>query len=351
MKSTKSQSTLLTKYQQMYEKKPRSRVFAPLAETYRKLGMLDEAFKLIQKGIKNHPSYTLGYIVLSHCYYDIQNYELAYNTIRPFVSQNLENITLQKLFAKICINLGYLEEALQTFKYLLLINPKDEYVAEQVKLLEDDLLAHDTEVELETKNLDSSFDEDEWVQVDFNASKSIEPADTEPDFQDWVMEKDTNPLDIFKKEIQDQHIKVNEHKLDDDYFHEDYDNDSEDVIAPEDEVQEEEKPIITHTLVDLYIKQGHLGKAANILESILELHPHDKATELKLDEVTTLLAKEALGVSGDMDVQAPASEPEPVQEQAIETNNSQEKLSRLEQKFMLYQQSLRILAKQKTSFL
>ena len=124
MARIKNRSSLLSKYSLMYDKNPRSRVFAPLAETYRKLGMLDEAMQILKEGIRNHPSYTLGYIVLANCYFDIQNFELAYNTIRPFVAKNLENITMQKLFAKTCINLGHLEEALQTFKYLLLLNPK-----------------------------------------------------------------------------------------------------------------------------------------------------------------------------------------------------------------------------------
>ena len=287
----------------MYEKKPRSRVFAPLAETYRKLGLLDEAFKVLNKGIKYHPSYTLGYIVLGQCYFDTQNYEMAYSAIRPFISQNLENITLQKLFAKTCINLGYLEEALQTFKYLLLINPKDTYVADQIKLLEDDLLVDKEEENLETQNNQSSFDEDVWVQVDFN--KALEdnnaqklPEKEEDDLSLWNVEKNNSPLDLFKKEIKSSNLKVNEHNLDDDYYHEDFDNESKEVIGPEKNTEEvplekaNDGPIITHTLVDLYIKQGHLAKAASILEEILELHPTDKATREKLDELTFKLIEE-----------------------------------------------------------
>ena len=56
-------SALLTKYKYLYEKNPRSKVFAPLAETYRKLGMYKEGIQILRDGIKIHPSYTLGYIV------------------------------------------------------------------------------------------------------------------------------------------------------------------------------------------------------------------------------------------------------------------------------------------------
>ena len=124
-------NSLLTKYSLQYEKKPRSRVFAPLAESYRKIGMLDEALKILKKGIKNHPSYTLGYIVLANCYFDKDQFEAAYSTLLPFVSDNLENIKLQKLFAQICEKLGNFDEALNSYKILLLINPKDKEIAKK----------------------------------------------------------------------------------------------------------------------------------------------------------------------------------------------------------------------------
>lgn len=287
MLKKQKKSSLLTKYSSIYERNPKSRVFAPLAESYRKLGMLDDAFKVLRDGIKRHPTYVMGYIVLSHCYFDQQNYELAYNTIRPFVSKNLENISLQKLFAQICINLGHLEEALQTFKYLLLINPRDQYVSEQVKLLEDDLLVDDHEKKLMSSR-EGSFgeDEDEWVQVDFNQRnpRAVEvegSVEEEDEADDWSMEApEKKKLSVFKTDVQKENLEVEEHSLDDDYYYEDYDNDPEER-DPE-VAADSADPIITHTLVDLYIRQGHVDKAVEILESILELHPEDIASRKRL---------------------------------------------------------------------
>jgi len=290
MARIKNRTSLLTKYTLLYEKKPKSRVFAPLAETYRKLGMLDESFRILKEGIRNHPSYTLGYIVLANCYFDIQNYEMSYNTIRPFVEKNLENITLQKLFAKTCINLGYLEEALQTFKYLLLMNPKDANTADQIKLLEDDLLVnHDYEQEVEiVHKSEDHFNEDNWVQVDFSKNQNSIPHD---EFEDWKVTK-KSPLESFKEEVKTKNIKIDEHKLDDKFFFEEYDQDAEDVLLPENneavsgiEALEKSSPIITHTLVDLYCEQGHTDKAIQILENILELHPADEVSRRRLNEL------------------------------------------------------------------
>lgn len=288
-KDTKTKkSSLLAKYTLQYQKKPRSRVFAPLAETYRNLGMYDEALKILRSGLKYHPTYTLGYIVLAHVYHDQQNDELAYNTLRPFVTDNLENISLQKLFAQICINLGYLEESLQTYKYLLLISPKDTFVAEQIKLLEDDLLVDDDNmfesdnfVEKRMSNFDEN--EDDWIQVDFGKRRR-----KDDELDQWAMQTNENPspIDKFKNDVANEKLSVDKQDLNDEFFKESYDN-QEDDLAKDQKIPSD--PIITHTLVDLYCKQGHFDKALEILESIIELHPNDEATKNKIIEIKAKL--------------------------------------------------------------
>ena len=282
-KPSQKKSSLLAKYSLQYEKKPRSRVFAPLAETYRKLGMHDEALKVLRDGIKYHPDYTLGYIVLSHVYFDKENYEVAYSTLRPFILKNLENITLQKLFAEVCMKLDYLEEALNTYKNLLLINPRDEEVAVQVKLIEDDLLVEQIDEIPEgyvEKRLDTfDDDDDDWVQVDFNqVERRTESVD------DWSVKSiPSNPLDSFKSSIEKGEFEIKEADLNDEYYFEDHDTESDDVIGEDSD--NESDPIITHTLVDLYCKQGYFEKAIELLDNILELHPEDKASLDKREEI------------------------------------------------------------------
>lgn len=285
---SRSRSSLLAKYTLQYEKNPKSRVFAPLAEIYRKLGMMDEAYKILKAGIRHHPSYTLGYIVLANCYFDNNNFELAYNTIRPFVAKNLENITLQKLFAQTCENLGYLEEALQTYKYLLLINPKDDDVAKKVKYLEDDLtIVEDIKKEEEPTELTN--DED-WVQVDFNSKESKTETDNDEQDANWQMSQ-RSPLEDFKQEVDTNRIQVDERDLDDNYFHEAYDN--EDIVE---EKVEKKSPIITHTLVDLYTEQGHFDKAVEVLENILTLHPDDQASQERLEQLKNEQSSDSIEV-------------------------------------------------------
>ena len=81
MKDRLKNPALLAKYLGIYEKNPRSKVFAPLAEAYRNLGMIDKAFEILKLGLKIHPSYIMAHLVLGKCYYDQNNFEKCYKAI------------------------------------------------------------------------------------------------------------------------------------------------------------------------------------------------------------------------------------------------------------------------------
>lgn len=280
----------------MYKKNPRSKVFAPLAESFRKLGMFDDAFKILKDGIRHHPNYTLGYIVLAHCYFDQGKFELTYNTLRPIVGQNADNISLQKVFANSCIHLGHLEEALDTYKYLLFMNPRDKFFGEQVKKLEDDLMVGHKKLSLEQLIKAPDMEklpipqgmDDDWVQVDFNQNqapldtneiKQIETAKLE---NEWVMQKPgISEHPILKEET------ITVRSLEDDFYADEFEDegdieDSTPGTAPHD------SPIVSHTLIDLYCAQKYYDKAIELLEKILELNPTDQRTVQKLEQVLTL---------------------------------------------------------------
>ena len=304
----RNQSALLAKYFGMYKKNPRSKVFAPLAESFRKLGMLDDAFKVLKEGIRNHPNYTLGYIVLAHCYYDQEKHELAYNTLRPIISQNADNISLQKIFAQSCIHLGYLEEALDTYKYLLFMNPKDKNFAEQVKRLEDDLMIGHTKLSLdqlikapETEiypRIDSS--DDDWVQMDFTrpadkplATPTAEPA---PLGDEWVMKKTgLGDHPILKNET------IPQRPLEDDYYADEFEEDFGDIEEVNAQSLEADTPLISHTLIDLYCAQNYFDKALELLDKILELNPNDHSTLAKKHQVLQMKSNQKTAGMSEQD--------------------------------------------------
>ncbi len=310
-------SPLFLKYQTEYEKNPRSRVFAPLAETYRKLGMTEKAMEILSQGIRFHPTYVMGYLGLSFCYFDIKQYNLAYSTLRPLVEGNRDNIRLQKLFADICLKLNQKEEALETFKYLLFINPRDKEVAYQVTTLENIIEQqykpshkpiflpeetfhnknnHFAKVEsnlfdidkLDSRPHSEQKDFDDWMALDLSKDSAQITKEDQYDF--WNLKKGSEKTKTEPPAISQTN---NERKF---QVKLDLDNDDQEDEADLFENQEEAAPLVTHTLVDLYCGQGHIEKALEVLEKILILNPHDKKTISKIAEIKTLM-----GVEDDME--------------------------------------------------
>ncbi len=280
----------------MYKKNPRSKVFAPLAESFRKLGLLEDAFKILKDGIRYHPNYTLGYIVLAHCYFDQGKFDLTYNTLRPIISQNADNISLQKIFAEACMNLGYLDEALDIYKYLLFMNPRDKFFIEQVKKLEDDLMVGHKKLSLDqlmkAPDLEkipvSTTIDDDWVQVDFNRPSdenlgTIEEKKSESFESDWVVQKPGLNLHPILKENE-----IKKRDLEDDFFADEFEELGS-VEESETAGLTSEVPFVSHTLIDLYIAQKYFDKALELVDKILELNPAEKSSQTKRAQILSLM--------------------------------------------------------------
>ena len=310
-------SPLFLKYQADFEKNSRSRVFAPLAETYRKLGMNEKAMEILAQGIRFNPTYLMGYLGMAFCYYDLRQFNLAYSTIRPLVEANRDNIRLQKLFADVCLELGKKEEALETLKYLLFINPRDQNVAVLVQRVEEEVenkyrpnhkpiiipaedltgeRLHSTEssiFNLEKLNnpikLDSN-DFDDWMTVDLNPETKNEIDYPAKNYDHWNVKKITEThLAEEKAETKSFHVHLDLEKdseVSGLKIQEAFNEEAE--VEIEDEIYNE-TPLVTHTLVDLYCGQGHIEKALEVLEKILLLNPKDTKTINKIKEIQALV--------------------------------------------------------------
>lgn len=266
MDELKNSSPLLIKYLRAYQENRQSRVFAPLAETYRKLGMYQEALKILKEGIRFHPSYILGYLVLAHCYFDQEKYDQAYNILRPIVSTNLENTGLQNLFAEICEKLFLIEEALETYKYLLFLNPKDMSISMKVKSLEEEILNEKENYLLTaptkfSNKIESNTKEDDWTLIDFSTKKVITK---ESNFKEIKLAKITPASS--KPADQDELLEIHEPI----------------------ELNTNGPMMMTVTLADIYLKQNLISKAKEVVEKILEIQPNNQKAKEKLKEILLL---------------------------------------------------------------
>ncbi len=108
------------------EKDPNSRLFLPLAEEYRKAGMLDEAISVLLKGLERQPSYTSARVALGKIYLEKKMIEDARREFEKVISAIPDNLFSHKKLAEIYRDIGELDRAIKEYRTVLEINPLDE---------------------------------------------------------------------------------------------------------------------------------------------------------------------------------------------------------------------------------
>lgn len=124
------------RYQILLERDPKSKVFAPLAEAYRKLGLLKEALQICVQGVQYHPDFSGGRIALARVLIDQGDIRTACEHLQKAAEMESENILAQMLLGDYLIKLKNPKEALKAYKMVLFINPNNERAAKTVKKLE-----------------------------------------------------------------------------------------------------------------------------------------------------------------------------------------------------------------------
>jgi tetratricopeptide (TPR) repeat protein len=101
-------------YENLYSKNPRSRIFAPLADAYRKQGRIDEAIKLCLIGLKYHPNYSSGRLVLGKSFFDKRLFDRAASELNSVIKANPQNVMAFMYLGKTYLALQDYERALVT---------------------------------------------------------------------------------------------------------------------------------------------------------------------------------------------------------------------------------------------
>ncbi len=136
MDNKHSFSPLIYDYLKKYQEDPTSRIFAPLAEAYRKAGLLDEAIEIAREGLRVHPNFVGGRVALARALFEKKQYEEVVNELSIVVREVPDNLVAQRLLAESSLMLGRLSDALGAFKMLLYFNPGDIETGRVVQELE-----------------------------------------------------------------------------------------------------------------------------------------------------------------------------------------------------------------------
>jgi tetratricopeptide (TPR) repeat protein len=128
--------THFREYLRRYEQDPTSRVFAPLAESYRGLGRLDEAIQICLEGLEHHPDFHGGRVALARCYFDKKMFGEARKQLERVIQYSPENLMAQRLLGETFLAMGDRQSALHNLKMALILSSEDVALAEKVHALE-----------------------------------------------------------------------------------------------------------------------------------------------------------------------------------------------------------------------
>jgi tetratricopeptide (TPR) repeat protein len=189
-----------------------------------------------------------------------------------------DNLKVQHLYGDICLKLNFKDEALESYKLLLFLNPKDKEIAKLVSQLE---MGASFISEKSTPAQLDNLETPELLQIENTSESTVD---------DWIRLDIASPEKTNKIE-QWQEIKSN-------FTNDEQINADESVVLSLDSLEDSNvsvpqavdqgPPFITHTLIDLYEGQGHLDKAIEVLEKIVQIKPDDKKS---LDRLVILKSK------------------------------------------------------------
>ena len=113
----------LERYIRIFQENPDSRVFAPLADLYRRLGKLSEAEEISREGIRRHPYYAGGRVALAHVLLDAGSFEEALSESDSVVTYYPDNLLARKILIRVLGALGEMDRAKREFEALKHLAP------------------------------------------------------------------------------------------------------------------------------------------------------------------------------------------------------------------------------------
>jgi len=134
----------IEKLKEKVKKDPNSKLFVPLAEEYRKKGMLDEAISVLMKGLTRQPGYTSARVSLGKIYLEKKMAPDAKEEFEKVTSAIPDNLFAHKKLAELYRDSGEKERAVGEYRIVLKLNPLDEDAVSNLNELQSSERAEET---------------------------------------------------------------------------------------------------------------------------------------------------------------------------------------------------------------
>jgi len=126
----------IEKLKEKVAKDPNSRLFVPLADEYRKMGMFDEAISVLLNGLNNQPGYMSARVSLGKVYLEKKMMTEAKEEFEKVITAIPDNLFAHKKVAELYRDAGEKDKAVREYKAVLKLNPLDEDAMTNLEVLQ-----------------------------------------------------------------------------------------------------------------------------------------------------------------------------------------------------------------------
>ena len=127
----------IEKLKERVDKDPNSKLFVPLAEEYKKEGMLDEAISVLLGGIERQPGYMSARVSLGKIYLEKGMMNEARSEFENVIKSIPDNLYAHKKLAEIYRDLGEKTLSMRSYKAVLSLNALDDDAISNLRDLEE----------------------------------------------------------------------------------------------------------------------------------------------------------------------------------------------------------------------
>src|SRR5512147_138620 len=126
----------IAKLTERISRDPKSKLFVPLAEEYKKSGDIEMAVHVLTEGLKNNPGYVTARSFLGRLLFEMGDMNAARREFEEVVKAVPDNLLAQKKLGDLHALSGNRTEALKYYKTARQLNPADAEIASLVSDLE-----------------------------------------------------------------------------------------------------------------------------------------------------------------------------------------------------------------------
>lgn len=292
------------------EKDPLSKFFVPLAEEYKKKGMVDEAINVLLNALKNRPDYTSARVALGKIYLHKGMLSEAQDEFEKVIKLIPNNLLAHRRLADIYYKQEKIDRALAEYQNILNLTPNDEEAKAMILELkppEERVEPMPTGQATDSKDLSdipeqySSEKHSEKTKETpvYEISEEVNSAELEIEIPEKLTPVPEEPV---SKELQ-EFRKIMGVQPDKPSTRESVQEQS-DLLSPAEEIQENHHDKVdttrsqkdkitismpTETLADIFITQELYDKAMNIYKEILSSDPENKRIIQRCEELKMLI--------------------------------------------------------------